>query len=390
MRGFRYRVYPTEDQEKLLRATLGCVRFVYNKGLSERTRSWLLENKSVGYPEQSKQLTNWKKLPELHFLTEVSAPSLQQSLRDLQVAFSRFFSGLSEYPRFKRRKSGGSASFPRTAFRLVGDKLYLAKMADPIRVRWSRPLPVGAAPSSVRVSLDCSGRWHVSMVCDDRTIRKLPPSSGCVGIDLGIRSFATLSSGEKLPAVSVSEHDKKRIALLHKRLSRKARGSSNAEKARIRLARAISRERNRRSDHHHKLSTRLVRENQVISVESLNVSGMVRSSNLSRKILDSGWSSFVAMLRYKSEWYGRELIEVDRFFPSSKTCSSCGWVNGDLSRSAYEWTCVMCGSVHDRDHNAAKNILAAGHAVAACGPCVSRQVSALDGKKQESPSHHEG
>ena len=378
LRGFRYRFYPTAEQETLLRRTIGCTRLVYNKALHERSEAWTTGKKSIGYAAQSRTLTAWKKTPELAFLNEVSSVPLQQALRHLQGAYDNFFGKRAKYPSFKRKSRGGSAEFSRSAFRFENGALMLAKMDVPIDVRWSRPLPKGVQPSTVTVSLDASGRWHISFLCEDAGIRKLPASSAAVGIDLGITSLVTLSTGEK---IANPKHDARELArkrILSRRLAHKTKGSKNRDKARINLARLHARVADRRRDHLHKLSTRLVRENQAIVVEDLNVRGMVKLRSLSRAISDAGWSEFVRQLEYKSEWRGRTFIKVDRFFPSSKTCHSCGHVVETLPLSVRVWTCPVCKAEHDRDVNAARNILAAGLAVArkseVCGPAVSQRV----------------
>ena len=378
LRGFRYRFYPTPEQEALLRRTLGCVRLVYNKALHARSEAWTSAKKSIGYVAQSRDLTAWKKLPELSFLNEVSCVPLQQTLRHLQVAYTSFFAKRTKYPGFKRKSRGGSAEFSRSAFRLDGDALTLAKMDSPLNIHWSRPLPKGAEPSTVTVNLDASGRWHVSLLCEDKSIKALPKVSAAIGLDMGITSLVTLSTGEKIANPKHDARELKRKRILSRRLSHKTKGSKNRDNARQKLARLHARVADRRRDHLHKLSTRLVRENQAIVVEDLNVRGMVKLRSLARAISEAGWSELVRQLEYKSGWYGRTLIKVDRFFPSSKTCGACGCIVERLPLHMRHWTCPSCSVEHDRDINAARNILAAGLAVArkgeVCGPGVSQRV----------------
>lgn len=388
LRAFRYRFYPSTEQEGLLRRTIGCVRLVYNKALAERSEAWAHAKKSIGYAAQDKSLTAWKKQEELSFLNEVSSVSLQQSLRHLQTAYGNFFQKRAKYPTFKRKHSGGSAAFTRGAFRYRDGALTLAKMSAPLDIRWSRPLPVGADPSSVTASVDAAGRWHISILCEDASIKPLPKLQTTVGIDLGITALATLSTGEKIQNPRHSDSERTRKVRLSRRLSKKQKGSKNRDKAKVKLARLHARIADRRRDTMNKLSTRLVRENQVIAVEDLNIAGMVKSRSLARVISDAGWRMLLTMLAYKCAWYGRELVRVDRFFPSSKTCHACGVVVESLPLSVREWTCSACGFVHDRDVNAARNILAAGHAVAVCGPGVSHRLlrkSVQLGLKQKTP-----
>lgn len=378
LRGFLYRFYPTAEQEALLRRTLGCVRLVYNKALHERSEAWTGAKKSISYAAQSRALTEWKKTADLAFLNEVSSVPLQQALRHLQSAYLAFFSKRTRYPSFKRKSRGGSAEFSRSAFRFEDGALTLAKMGEPLDVRWSRPLPAGAQPSTVTVSLDAAGRWHVSLLCEDKSIKPLPKITTAVGIDLGLTTLVTLSTGEK---VSNPKHDALELArkrVLSRRLARKTKGSKNRYKAGLKLAQLHARVADRRRDHLHKLSTRLVRENQAIVVEDLNVRGMVKLRPLSRAISDAGWSEFVRQLEYKAEWRGRTFVKVDRFFPSSKACSCCGLILDSIPLSVRHWTCPGCKAEHDRDVNAARNILAAGLAVArdgeVCGSDVSQRI----------------
>lgn len=386
LKGFRYRFYPTAEQESLLRRTLGCVRFVYNRALAERSEAWTSGRKSIGYVVQSARLTAWKQHPNTSFLREVSCVPLQQSLRHLQGAYSEFFAKRNGYPSFKRKSSGGSATFVGHGFRFCNSELYLAKMTAPIDIRWSRRLPEGAQPSSVTVTLDPAGRWHVSLLCEDNTIKHLPKRKTAIGIDVGIMSLATLSDGEKIANPKHDERELKRRRTLSRRLARKQKGSKNRLKAKLKLARLHANVSDRRKDHLHKLSTRLVRENQVIVVEDLNVSGMVQNRSLARVISDAAWGEMFRQLEYKSDWYGRDFVKVDRFFPSSKTCSACGFIIERLPLNIRNWTCPKCNSVHDRDINASRNILAAGLAVSACGPDVRQHIlrnAVRSGAKQE-------
>lgn len=378
LRGFRYRFYPTAEQEALLRRTIGCTRLVYNRALHEHSEAWTTGKKSIGYAAQSRTLTAWKKMPELSFLNEVSSVPLQQALRHLQTAYANFFGKRAKYPSFKRKSRGGSAEFSRSAFRYEDGALTLAKMTASIDIRWSRPLPEGVQPSTVTVSLDASGRWHISLLCEDASIKPLPKLKTAVGIDLGLTSLVTLSTGKK---IANPKHDARELArkrILSRRLAHKVKGSKNRDKARQKLARLHARVADRRRDHLHKLSTQLVRENQAIVVEDLNVRGMVKLRSLSRVISDAGWSELVRQLEYKSEWRGRTFVKVDRFFPSSKTCHCCGHVVETLPLSVRVWTCPVCKAEHDRDVNAARNILAAGLAVTrkseVCGSDVSQRV----------------
>ncbi|RKN06335.1 RNA-guided endonuclease InsQ/TnpB family protein [Streptomyces radicis] len=371
-RAFRYRFYPTSEQAAELSRTFGCVRLVYNKALQERTRAWYGEQRRVSYVESSAMLTGWKKTEELAFLGEVSCVPLQQALRHLQTAFTNFFAKRATYPRYKsRKKSRASAEYTRSAFTWRDGELTLAKMSGPLDIRWSRPLPQGAEPSTVTVSRDAAGRWFVSLLCED-TMVPAPATTNAVGIDAGITSLVTLSTGEKIANPRHERRDRARLARAQRQLSRKAKGSNNREKARRKVARVHARIADRRRDFLHKLTTRLVRENQTVVIEDLTVRNLLKNGRLARAISDAAWTELRSMLEYKCAWYGRELVVIDRFFPSSKLCGACGTVRGKLPLNVRVWTCE-CGTTHDRDVNAARTILAAGLAAAACGDGVRPQ-----------------
>ncbi|WP_149263718.1 RNA-guided endonuclease TnpB family protein [Actinomadura sp. K4S16] len=361
-RAFRYRFYPTPEQAALLARTFGCVRLVWNMALVERTRRYKDEGTPTSYGEAAKWLTAWKRDPALDFLCEVSNVPLQQALRHQQAAFNNFFSGRAGYPRLKsRRKSRASATFANNAFTYREGRLKLAKMDDPLDIRWSRPLPPEVDPTTVTVSRDAGGRWFVSILCED-SIARLPPSDRMVGIDAGITSLVTLSTGEKIANPRHERRDRERLAKAQRHLSRKARGSKNWEKARHRVARAYGRISDRRLDFLHKLSTRLVRENQTLCIEDLHIRNMVKNRAMARVISDAAWHELRSLLAYKADWYGRRLVTVDRWYPSSKLCSTtgCDYINDTVPLGVRSWTCPACRAVHDRDVNAAKNILAAG------------------------------
>ncbi|MFW6723810.1 RNA-guided endonuclease InsQ/TnpB family protein [Streptomyces sp. MAR4 CNY-716] len=371
-RAFKYRFYPTDEQAAELSRTFGCVRLVYNKALEERTRAWYGEQRRISYVQSSAALTQWKKSGELAFLTEVSSVPLQQALRHLQAAFGNFFARRARYPRYKsRKKSRASAEYTRSAFKWLDGQLTLAKMAEPLEIRWSRPLPEGAEPTTATVSRDAAGRWFVSLLCED-SIARAPATTAAIGLDAGITSLLTLSTGEKVANPKHERRDRARLARAQRELSRKAKGSANRKKARRRVAKVHARIADRRRDFLHKLSTRLVRENQTVVIEDLTVRNLLKNGKLARAISDASWTELRSLLEYKCAWYGRELVVIDRWFPSSKLCGACGTIAAKLPLNVREWTCD-CGAVHDRDVNAARNILAAGLAASACGDGVRPQ-----------------
>jgi putative transposase len=386
-RAFKYRVYPTPEQETLLRRTLGCVRLVYNKALAHRTEAWYERQERVDYIQSSAQLTLWKKEDELQFLNEVSSVPLQQTLRNLQKAFGNFWAGRTKYPNFKKKRNGGCAEFTKAGFRWKDGKVFLAKCTEALPIRWSRQLPEGCEPSTITVKLDAAGRWFVSLLVDDITIKPWPVAMQSVGIDLGITSLLALSTGEKVSNPKHFNRLRKKLERVQKGLSRKVKGSNNREKARLKVANVHAQISDARQDFLHKLTTQLVRENQTIAVEDLAIKNMVKNHKLARAISDASWGELVRQLTYKAAWYGRNLVRIDRWFPSSKCCGNCGHIVDKLPLNIREWTCSSCGAVHDRDVNAAHNILAAGLAVSVCGATVrpEQNKSVKAGAKKQKP-----
>ena len=369
-RAYRFRFYPSPEQELILARTFGCARFAYNHMLRIRTDAWFNEQKRVGYHDTSALLTDLKKQPETIWLNEVSSVPVQQSLRHLQTAFGNFFAKRAKYPTFKSKHDKQAAEYTSSAFKWDGKVLKLAKMDDPLNIRWSRTLPKAAKLTTATVAKDAAGRYFVSMLCDDSVTSK-PEVTGKVGIDLGLTHFAIFSTGEKIAAPNVFRKIEARLATLQRRMEKKKKGSANRLKAKLKVARLHAKIADTRRDFLHKLSTRLVNENQVIAIESLAVSNMQKNHCLAKSISDASWGEFVRQLEYKSLWYGRALIGIDRWYPSSKRCSDCGHTVPKMPLKIRAWVCPECGSIHDRDINAARNVLTAGLAGLVCGENVS-------------------
>lgn len=369
-RAYKYRFYPTPEQAEQLNQTFGCVRYVYNRALAERHRAWTQEQRRVTHAETDRMLTGWKRDPDTAWLAEPSKGPLQASLRNLQSAFDKFWRKQNRYPTFKKKgKSRDSATYYRNCFTFRDGRLKLAKQVAPLDIRWSRPLPDGADPSQVTVSRDAAGRWFVSLLVEE-TITPYASTDAAVGVDLGITTLAALSTGEKVTNPKHEKADRAKLAKAQRNLARKKKGSNNRAKARLKVARIHARIADRRRDHLHKFTTRLVRENQVIAIEDLSVRNMVKNRSLARAISDASWSELRRMLEYKADWHGRELVAIDRWYPSSKTCSDCGHLLRSLPLNVREWVCAECGAVHDRDVNAANVIRAEGLSVLACGDGV--------------------
>ncbi len=369
-RAYKYRFYPTDEQKHVLARTFGCARFVYNWALRQKTDAFYQENKRLYYKDLSEALTCLKQQEEYCWLSEVSSVPLQQALRHLDKAFLNFFEGRAKYPTFKKKRHRQSATYTSNAFKCDGTSLTLAKMTAPLDIRWSRSLPNGATPSSVTVSKDCADRYFVSFLVEE-DIKQLEPASATVGADLGLKAFVILSTGETIGNPKFFHKDEKKLAKAQRRHARKQKGSKNRAKARQKVARIHARIADRRYDFLHQLSTRLIRENQTICVESLQVKNMVKNHSLAKAISDLGWSEFVSFLSYKAAWYGRNLVKIDKWYPSSKRCFDCGHLLDSLTLDVRIWTCPECGVVHDRDLNAAQNIHAVGLTVfEACGEAV--------------------
>jgi len=361
-----YRAYPTPEQEQILARTFGCVRYVYNWALAARSKAFK-DGERMTYAQTDSALTVLKRQPETVWLNEVSSVPLQQSLRDLQSAFAAFFAKRARYPSFKRKSSRATARYTKSAFRLThGRRLELAKLGV-LRLRWDRPLP--SAPSSVTVIREATGRYFVSFVVDVE-VQPLASTGKSIGIDFGVSRLATLSDGTRIANPKHLHKRARRLAFLQRNLARKQKGSKRRELARRAVARCHQKISDARKDALNKLTTRLVTEFDVICIEDLNLRGMVKNHALARSLSDAGIGMAVRMLEEKAERYGKMTIRVDRFFPSSKMCSECGHIVSALPLQVREWACPECGAIHDRDLNAARNILAVGQTVAAHGDGV--------------------
>ncbi len=367
-RAYKYRFYPTPEQEALLAQTFGCVRKVYNLILEWRSLAFQERQEKINYSKASARLTELKKLPEYSYLNEVSSVPLQQCLRHQQTAYKNFWAGRAKYPAFKKKGSSQSAEFTASAFKYVGGKIFVAKSKEPLDIRWSRELP--SAPSTITISKDCSGRYFVSCLCEFQPeLLRVNPNT--IGIDLGIKDLFVTSRGEKTGNPRHTAKYATKLTRYQRRLARKKLGSNNRLKAKLKVARIHAKISDCRTDNLHKLSRKLINENQVVCVESLKVKNMIRNPKLSKHIADASWGSFVTILGYKADWGGRTVVAIDQFFPSSKRCSCCGYINDALALDDREWTCPSCSTLLDRDTNAAVNIKAAGLAVLACGENVS-------------------
>ncbi|MGW6361480.1 RNA-guided endonuclease InsQ/TnpB family protein [Streptomyces sp. NPDC055092] len=394
---YAFRLYPDTAQRSALARAFGCARVVFNDAVRAREDARRAGETFPPVGELSKRLiTRAKRTVERAWLGEVSAVVLQQSLRDVEAAYRNFFAsvkggrkgGRVGVPRFKSRKDKRqSIRFTANARWTITPtgRLNLPKIGA-IRVKWSRTLPT--TPTSVTVIQDAAGRYFASFVIDtdpgaDAT--RMPDTDHTLGIDLGLTHFAVLSDGTKIDSPRFLRRAEKKLKRAQRELSRKRKGSKNREKARLKVARAHAHVADARREFHHQLSTKLIRENQAIGVEDLAVKGLART-RLAKSVHDAGWAQFVHMLEYKAVRYGRTLVKVGRFEPTSQVCSQCGVKDGPKPLHVREWTCAACGAVHDRDHNAAKNVkTAAGLAVSACGAQV--RPGSVPARRDEAGSH---
>ena len=368
-KAYKYRFYPTDEQKQLLARTFGCCRYVYNWALRERTDAYYKRGERLSYEDTAHRLVLLKKREETSWLDEVSSVPLQQALRNLDRAFRNFFEGRAHYPTFKKKRHQQAATYASNAFSWDGKSLTLAKMDEPLAIVCHRPLPDGCKPSSVTITKDEAERYCDSILVEE-DIKALEVTPKMVGLDLGLKSMVIESSGQTHGNPKFFAKDEKKLAKAQRRLAKKKKGSKNRAKARLKVARLHKKIADRRRDYQHKLSTKIIRENQVVCIESLQVKNMVKNHSLAKAISDVGWSEFVRQLEYKAEWYGRTLVKIDKWYPSSKRCFDCGHILDSLTLDVRAWTCPECGVHHDRDINAAKNILAVGLTVAACGEAI--------------------
>ena len=378
LRGFKYRFYPTDSQRLELGQTFGCTRFVYNWALALRTNSYYQDNISLSYTDTSNALTKLKKDPEKPWLKTVSSVPLQQGLRHLNTAFKNFFAGRSKYPRFKKKNNRQSATYARNAFTWKEGKLTLAKMKEPLKIRWSRYFT--GEPKSVTISKEPSNRYFVSFLVEEE-LESWQPGREKIGIDLGIKDVAVCSNGFASGNPQHYQKYQARLKTLQRRLGRKKKGSNNRYKARLKVAKLHSKIADCRLDFLHKLSTRLVVESQAIYTETLAVKNMMANHKLAKAIADCGWGEFWRQLEYKCQWHDRHLGAIDRWFPSSKRCHSCGHILDQLPLDIREWNCPNCNSLNLRDTNAAKNILAVGQTVLRCDPASAKDA------RERAPRH---
>lgn len=363
-KSFKFRLLPTKEQKEILSKHFGCTRFVYNHFLKEKQDHYLNNGKTLNFNNSCKSLTELKGKEEFGWLKEVNSQALQAALKNLETAYGRFFSKKSKFPNFKKKSGKNSFICPQGS-KIKKDILLIPKFKEGIKLIQHRPIK--GKICFVTVSKSKTGKYFASITCEIQKPKPLIKTGKTIGIDLGLKDFVVTSVGSRFNNPRFLKQLSQKLNHEKKNFSRKQKDSKRKEKQRLKVARIYEKITNSRENMQHQISSKLIKSYDVIAVENLNVKGMMANHTLAGAIADVGWTSFISKLKYKAEWTGRTVVEIDRFYPSSKTCSNCNHIYKELSLKERSWTCSDCNTIHDRDTNAAKNILRRGISVISDG-----------------------
>ena len=380
---YKFRLYPNESDKVLLSKHFGCTRFVYNYFLDNNKKIYEEKQQHNKYYKNSELLTQLKKQEEYNWLNEINAQSLQIALKNLDISFNRFFKKISGFPKFHKKSNTQSFGLTNQSFKIEGKRIIFRKFRKGIKFDNHREIEGKILCASISKTPD--EKYYISIAVE-KEILQFNQIDKDVGIDLGIKDFCTTSDEIKIPNPKFKKNKISKLKFLQRKHSKKQLKSNNREKIRRKLAKLYNKITNQKTDFLHKLSTKLIHENQVIYLENLNIQGMVKNHKLAEEISQCNWGQFISILEYKANWYGREIYQIDRFYPSSQLCSNCGYQNHNLTLKDREWVCPECGYHHDRDINAAKNILNCGR------DCREKSVElpSIDGAMKQKIMNHLG